>query len=430
MFTLFCISCLTMSVLFLQPLAAQAATLSSQSATPPLVIHTPQFAVNNVAWSPDSRQLAVANADGTVQTWSSGHLLATHVTSFRSVDAHVVGWSRDERSVISYGSFQANEDGPGVRVERWDAATGTTLFTFDTFTANMSLSPDRTRIALASISLDIRDAVTGNLLRSIPTSSALSASEVQWSPDGTRLAVIDYNAQKFVNSVAVWNAVTGQHLATYFAPSGQGIGAFAWSADSQNLFALDSSYPSIVQKFNATTGKVLLTYSLKPNLFTSLSASPDGKSLALQSYGTLQVWSATANKLFFAVGDNNTHVTGNAWSPDGSMIVLIGNNYPMQIRATATGHVSLTYSNANYIGAVVWTPDGGSLTTMSSENVSVWSANVNRLLLTLPAHHQWENSVTWSPDGKQIAAEDGGTYYTAAWNAQTGVNLGDFYFYH
>ena len=206
--------------------------------------------------------------------------------------------------------------------------------------------------------------------------------------------------------------------------------AFAWSADSQSLFALSSSYPSIVQKWSATTGKILLTYPLKPDFFVGLSTSPDGKSLALQGDSTLQVWSAIAGKLFFSVGGNNADVTGSAWSPDGAKIVLIGgyySNYPMQIRVAATGHVLLTYPHAIAIGAVTW--DGAMLTTISG-GVSVWSATANRLFVTLPQHHQFENSVTWSPDGTQIAAEDGATFYTGAWNAQTGENLGDFYFYH
>ena len=325
MFTLLYATCLVASVLFLQPLAVQAAITHKQSTVSPLIIHMPLFNVNNALWSPDKRQLATANDDGTLQIWSSsGRLLTTHFDNHRSVDAHVVGWSKDGRSVISYGSFQSNEDAPGVAVERWDAATSKTLFTLDTFTTDVTLSPDRTRMAFVGIELEIRDAATGQLIRSIKTSSTLSASMVQWSPDGTRLAVIDYNPKKAVDSVEVWNVLTGQQLVSYYAPSKQGVKAFAWSADSQSLFALSSSYPSIVQKWSATTGKILLTYPLKPDFFISLSASPDGKSLALQSDNTLQVWSTTSGKLFFAVNGNNVDVTGSAWSPDGTKSCSLG----------------------------------------------------------------------------------------------------------
>ncbi len=426
----FCMTCLITNMLFLQPLTAQAAVNRTQSASP-LILHTPLFAVNNAVWSPDGQRLAIASTDGILQTWSlGGRLLTTHVDRTRSIHAYVVGWSRDGRSVISYGVHQAIEGRTGTTVERWDATTGKMLLKIDTLATSISFSPDRTRMALAGITLEVRDAVTGKLLRSIKTASALSASNVQWSPDGTRLAVIDYNSKKAVDDIAVWNALTGQQLATYYAPSMQGVKAFAWSADSRNLFALSSSYPSIVQKWSATNGKILLTYPLKPDFFVGLSASPNGKSIALQGDSALQVWSATTTKLFFAVSGNNVNVTGSAWSPDGTRIVLIGGYYstsPMQIRVAATGHVLLTYPQATAIGVVTW---NGALLTTISGGVSVWSTTANRLLVSFPQHHQSENSVTWSPDGKQIAAEDGAGYYTGAWNAQTGENLGDFYFYH
>ncbi|GAC1401106.1 MAG: hypothetical protein NVSMB49_14800 [Ktedonobacteraceae bacterium] len=429
LFVLLCVTCLVANTFFLQPSSVHATTITQQrqSTISPLVIHTPLFAINNIMWSPDGQRLATANADGILQTWSGGHVLATHFDTNRSIYTHVLGWSKDGRSVISSG-YQVDKNASQTIVERWDAITGRTLLTIPTNAQVLQLSPDRTRIAFLEGTLDIKDAVTGRLIRTIKIASDYSGT-VQWSPNGTRLLITAYDAKSSITRAEVWNALTGQHVATYYAPSKQSVEALTWSADNQSVFALSSSYPSIVQKWSATTGKVLLTYPLKPNLFTSLGASPDGKSLVLQGYDVLQVWSATIEKLFFSVGGSNAYVTGNTWSPDGTKIVLIGNNYPMQVRVSATGQVLHTYTHASTINAVTWSPDGATLATIDT-GVSTWSASADKRLVIIPAHHQFENSVTWSPDGTQIAAEDGATYYTGAWNAQTGENLGDFYFYH
>src|SRR5690242_13293189 len=58
----------------------------ANSAIAPVIIHTPLFYVNNVAWSPNGRRIAIANQDGIFQVWNAatGQLVSTHYDSERS----------------------------------------------------------------------------------------------------------------------------------------------------------------------------------------------------------------------------------------------------------------------------------------------------------------------------------------------------------
>lgn len=430
--TLSCVVCLLLSTfLYATALAASDGVgVQKRAAVVPIVIRPPAFPVNNAAWSPDGQCLATGNFDGTLQTWNAvgGQLFVTHLDSGRSIYTRVLGWSRDGRSVISYSSQSSQ-----VAVERWDAATGKVLLTIvPKETAPQAvLSPDGTKIAFLGSAITIVDASNGRQLRTFGLRASLTGNDLQWSPDGTRIAIINFDVKLGVNYVEVWNAVNGQHLTAYYAPSRQFVGQFTWFPDSKRLLSASSGLPTILQSWSASNGKVLFTYPLHPTSVEGLSVSPNSKSLAIQGYSTLQVWNAANGKAVFTAGSDQTAITGSAWSPDGTKIALVGNNYPLQVRTATTGHIVLTYSHATNFDSVLWSTNGKYLATPANgTGVLTWSASVNKQLALLPARHQIESTISWSPDGTQIAAEDGATYDMGVWNTQTGVNIGDFSFYH
>jgi YD repeat-containing protein len=70
------------------------------------------------------------------------------------------------------------------------------------FIANISVSPDESKFAVASLSgtgVDVIDALTGKLLYPLPDETS-AIWWFEWSPDGRRLAVTRANGE-----IAIWN---------------------------------------------------------------------------------------------------------------------------------------------------------------------------------------------------------------------------------
>jgi WD40 repeat protein len=135
------------------------------------------------------------------------------------------------------------------------------------------------------------------------------------SPDGKRLA----------SKEKVWDVLTGQELYRLGPPFG-GWG-LAFSPDGKRLARIQSSQSStVVQVFDAETGKVLLTLSGGGK---SLAFSPDGKRLASDE----KVWDAQTGqeRLSFKASADTVLQCVVAFSPDGHRLG----------RITATGEVTI-----------------------------------------------------------------------------------------
>lgn len=179
----------------------------------------------------------------------------------------------------------------------WDVTTGKMLFSYPL--SALAWSPDGKRIALrpydysapnAPMKLQILDVATQNQLASytMPRSAKkplpwpLTYDPLLWSPNGKYLASA---------SGDVWNATTGEHIATH---KGQPL-AMVWSPNSQYLAAFDNSQ----------------FLSLRLDLQPSPGARVDT---------TVHIWNALTGEDVFAYRGHTAGVNHVAWSPDGSKI--------------------------------------------------------------------------------------------------------------
>jgi len=239
-----------------------------------------------MAWSPDWQLMASGDA-GMLEVWerSTGRTRFEYAMPVLGINGpnelpvkKFVQWSSDGKylaNAISSSSMQV-----------WDVSTGKTLFS-EPWSA-VAWSSDGKRLALLHLSgtdtpakVQVLDVATQDLITSymVPGSNYFS---LWWSPDGKYMVSGDGN---------VWNAATGEHIATYqFSPAW----SIAWSPNSQYFASFDASQG--------------LPKALNQQLNTT-SADP-----------TVHVWNVLTGGEVFVYRGHTTGVNDVAWSPDGTKI--------------------------------------------------------------------------------------------------------------
>jgi WD40 repeat protein/nucleoside phosphorylase len=316
--------------------------LSQQSKVPPSV-HTPVRLgsllytysghsdwVTAVTWSPDSKRIASASADKTVQVWDATDGGNVYLYRGHGDFVNAVAWSPDGRRIASGSS-----DG---MVQVWDATNGTRLFTYS-------------RHAQAEFGVQ----------------------SVAWSPDGTRIASGGSDG-----TVHVWYAADGGEVFTYLGHA-YGQNALAWSPLDGKYIAFGSS-ENTTQVWNAADGKLVTSYPGHSTPVRAVAWSPDGKHIASGCEdNTMYVWNAVDSTLVNIYRGHTFWVEGVAWSPDGKRIVSGSGDTTVRVWDAAKGkQVYLYTGHSDPVHTVAWSPDGTLIASGSGlpahGGVQVWGA--------------------------------------------------------
>lgn len=232
-----------------------------------------QYAINGLAWSPDGRLLASVSDDGTLRLWDST-IWKSHAVlqDYASGVVLSVAWSPDSRRLVA-----GNQDGT---VQVWDAQT------------------------LQSLGLWARPSTEKSV------GSRLAVWGVAWSPDGKRIASNRYDVHVFL-----WDARTGRLVATLI-PSTKPNGV-AWSPAGQVL-ATTSDDGTVQLWDKANTNYRVLQGHPDAGWAYPVTWSPDGNLLAAtRQSGLVQVWDSETSKELAALQGHTEAVWSAAWSRDG-----------------------------------------------------------------------------------------------------------------
>ena len=208
------------------------------------------YGVKGVAFSPGGTLLATADADGTVRLWNpaTGQAIgppllaeAGQVSGVRNVP-----FEPDVRGVAfsPNGKLLASADADGT-VRLWNPATrqatGNAL-PADTgpepSVNGVAFSSDSLLLAGADGTLRVWNADTGRLVSSPLPGTLYGVNGVAFSPDGTFLATADADG-----TVRLWNPATGQEVRAPLAVdtgTGGGVTGVAFSPDGTLLAAADA----------------------------------------------------------------------------------------------------------------------------------------------------------------------------------------------
>ncbi|MFT9665943.1 eIF2A-related protein [Streptomyces rhizosphaericola] len=453
----------------------------------------------SVAWSPDGALLATTDASEHVRLWHAetgtlAHCLAGHGAAVRT-DAsspvrHTI-WSPD-------GSLLLTLDHSGV-ARLWETATGTHLHTCtgpELLGHTVAWSGDGSRFAAADAvgEVHVREGRTGAVVHTLsdrgsprdvrwapddgtllvrtgdavhlwsPDSAAPSrrlpgGAGAQWSPDGTRLAVVDHSGR-----LRIWRSVSFPPAAT---PGARAVpmNGFAWAPVGTRLATLGdrSDTRASVRVWDGRTGEVVQDLPGPLPGGRRLLWCPEGRWLAVSDGGSaVHLWDTSTGTAAPPLTGHTGTVRGMAWSPDGVHVATVdsagllrcwdhrgadvvgvghGVGVPVWSRdgallALADGHgrVQLRdpFSTAppyvqpggtGPVRAMAWSPGGTPRFAVVGGSVGprhrlrVWDAAGRRLLHSLPLPGGPSVALAWSPDGELIAVlGQGGTVHV--WNCR------------
>lgn len=326
-------------------------------------------AVNSVAWSPDSSQLASASDDGTVRIWNA-------VTG-ECVYEQAVGRRRPPRRTFSNQTFMTE-----VRSVAW--------------------SPDGSRLALANdLVVWLLDPLSNTNTERLDDHTSLVMS-VDWSPNGRWLASADEDG-----TVRIWNTGTGQcvHERTV-AP--EGLNSVAWSPDGSRLasggdhmrvhvhdvgWSVAGRVPSGVRRWWRSAGDLGRVLSGHTGCVSSVAWSPDGSRLASASNGnrmgpgpsdrTVRVWDTAIGECEHVLFGPSLGVWSVGWSPNGRWLASANFDGTVRVWDAMTGAFvrDLRFQRADgqfvdpqRVTSVAWSPNGSRLASGNSDGtVRVWA---------------------------------------------------------
>ncbi|MDE0313938.1 MAG: WD40 repeat domain-containing protein [Candidatus Poribacteria bacterium] len=136
--------------------------------------------------------------------------------------------------------------------------------------------------------------------------------EIEYSPDGTRLAV--------ASSIGVWiyDVQTGAEL-NLFTGHTKWVWSVSFSPDGSTLAS--GSADDTIRLWNANTGKHLRTLEGHTDDVLCVSFSPDGSTIASGSAdGTIRLWNVNTGEPIRTLSRHTSWVRSVSFSPDGSII--------------------------------------------------------------------------------------------------------------
>lgn len=432
-----------------------------------------ESAVNQLAFSPDGKTLAVGEADGIVRLWwldafltspviptpaptntpPAGLLLTPELVSTlvvptpRATPSHgdagpitpsVIDLGWPDNSTIRLTSEYCVDEECRREITAFEVGSSTLLssveLAFEGVPFGSFYSSDGSRLAfwLRGELEDYEDdavaaysAETGGQLFRIPAGETGSGNDMDWSPDGSRLAVHTFT------SIELFDGRTGAPIGalenSIEHEEGEGYMTVDWSPDGARIASYLTGYQigAKVVVWDAQSGRAVWELAESPDSATfynfghveHIAWSPDGSRLLLVRAGRAEILDVETGQIRIMAQPLKpvTMQQTGAWSSDGAYValdaqVLEGGPLIVLRWNTRTNEVAVVLERGPddpfvWRGNLLWAPGRHLLATIGSQGtVYVVDAQRGARLEMHPAYEGETALLAWSPDGERLAA--------------------------
>ncbi len=274
---------------------------------------------------------------------------------------------------------------------------------------DIKYSPDGEKLAVgSSIGVWLYDVHTGAVL-ALFAGHTEDVTSIAFFPDGKTLVSASYD-----DTIRLWDLETGKHKATIsarafhieFSPDGK---TFASAGSNVDLWDVQT-----LQLRGRLTGhrssRVSVTYS------------PDGKTIAIESGRTVKLWNAQTGERRTSFTAHEHLVSPLAFSPDSKVLASGGSKDKLVCLWDAqTGKRIRTFiGHTKGVNSVAFSPDGKTVVSASYDNtIRLWDIETGEHKTTLTGHIESVEIITFSPDGDTLmSGSRDGTF--RAWDPTTG----------
>jgi RNA polymerase sigma factor (sigma-70 family) len=271
--------------------------------------------------------------------------------------------------------------------------------------------------------VQLRDAQTGKVLKTLFESDRQAVSSIVLTPDGKSVAAAVHriDGKRQADIVQLWDVVTGKEtLALQGAKAG--LQTIACSSDGKLLAGAGRlvgpdglAHVGEVCLWDLASGKLLWQAEGHANELYGLAFSPDGKFVATGSKDkTIKLWDTekgTCKRTLEGHGEHGVYSV--AFSPDGKLLASGGLDGTVRLWNPETGELKQTLTDGYFKGLMVlvaFSPDGKTLASAGDTaveprkgDVKLWDSQSGKLQQTSAGQVEGVYSLAFSPDGATLA---------------------------